>query len=165
MNEQQTKALVASPARAIAMGLLLSFLMISAWFWHSWPGYIPEDGLFVATSPPPDVAIELDEEALAALTDAHASGFEHPDPGGKDPCKRLQLLPHKKLSAWKKQFRKRGFTIEKIKDMLLHGRRETFLQPEKNISYTRIYDAQGNWIIVDFIDCFIWQVAPHNFKK
>lgn len=116
------------------------------------------------TSPPSDVEIELSGADIAAITEAYQSGFDHPEPDGNDPCSRLQLLPHKKLSAWRKQFRKRGFTIGKIKDMLRTGRREVFVHPEKGTIFTKIYDPHGNWIVVDFIDCIIWQVAPYNFK-
>jgi NADH:ubiquinone oxidoreductase subunit 3 (subunit A) len=123
-----------------------------------------EHNLLRAT-PPPDVAIELSEAELAELTEAYESGFDHPDPErNDDPCERLQLLPFKKLKAWRKQFRKRGFTVAKIKDILKNGRREAFTHPEKGITYTKIYDQQGNWIVVDFVDCLIWQVAPYNFK-
>ncbi len=116
------------------------------------------------TSPPPEIAIELTDQQLTELTEAYNSGFDHPDPNQNDPCQRLQLLPYKKLSAWRKQFRKRGFTMEKIKDMLKNGRREPYTHPEKGVTYTKIYDRQGNWIVVDFLDCLIWQVAPYNFK-
>ncbi len=118
----------------------------------------------VKTTPPPEVAIELDETQLNALKEAYENGFDHPDPSGDDPCKRLQLLPHKKLSAWRKQFRKRGFTINKVKDMIINGRREPFTHPQKGVTLTKIFDDKGNWIVIDFIDCLIWQVAPHNFK-
>ena len=54
--------------------------------------------------------------------------------------------------------------MEKIRTMLANGRREAFAHPEKNVSYTKIFDTQGNWIVVDFVDCVVWQVAPNNFK-
>ena len=120
---------------------------------------------FLRTSPPSEVKLELTENQLTELTEAYQSGFDHPEPNGSgDPCRRFQLLPYKKLSAWRRQFRTRGFTVGKIKDMIRNGRRETFAHPEKKITYTRIYDPQGNWIVVDFVDCMIWQVAPYNFK-
>lgn len=120
------------------------------------------DGIVLKTSPPAEVAIELTHVQLAELEDAFLNGFDNPEPN--DPCRRLQLLPFKKLSAWRKQFSKRGFTMEKIRDMLVSGRREAFTHPEKGVTYTKIFDRQGNWIVVDFVDCVIWQVAPYNFK-
>lgn len=119
---------------------------------------------YLPTTPPPEVAIELSADELLALETAYEQGFDHPQPDGDDPCERLRLLPYKKLSAWRKQFRKRGFTIQKIKDMLKSGRREIYLHPEKGTRYTKIFDLKGNWIVVDFVDCVIWQVAPYNFK-
>ncbi|MCO6493036.1 MAG: hypothetical protein J5I98_31745 [Phaeodactylibacter sp.] len=121
----------------------------------------PDHGILQAT-PPDEVAIELTDAQVTELTEAYEHGFNNPEPD--DPCKRLQLLPYKKLSAWRKQFRKRGFTVEKIKDMLANGRRVPFTHPEKGVTYTKIFDATGNWIVVDFVDCLIWQVAPYNFK-
>ncbi|MBK7407968.1 MAG: hypothetical protein IPJ40_07740 [Saprospirales bacterium] len=117
---------------------------------------------YFKTTPPGEVGIELTDAQLIALEDAYLHGFNNPEPN--DPCKRLQMLPFKKLSAWRKQFCKRGFTMEKIKDMLANGRREAFTHPEKGVTYTRIFDRQGNWIVVDFMDCMVWQVAPYNFK-
>ena len=119
---------------------------------------------YLPTSPPPEVAIELSADELLALATAYEQGFDHPQPNGEDPCQRLRLLPYKKLSAWRQHFRKRGFTIQKIKNMLKSGRREIFVHPEKGTRYTKIFDPKGNWIVVDFVDCIIWQVAPHNFK-
>ena len=116
------------------------------------------------TRPPDEVAIDLTEVQLLDLTTAYEQGFDHPDPEQDDACERLRLLPHKKLSAWKRQFQRRGFTMDKIRNMLRTGRREVSPHPTKDLTYTRIYDQQGNWIVVDFVDCIIWQVAPYNFK-
>lgn len=159
---------------AWARGLLLLLLLTGTGllFWQTlnletgndYGEFILLERFIAKTAPPDDVAVELTGNQLQELAEAYDSGFDHPDPGNNDPCKRLQLLPHKKLSTWRKQFRKRGFTMEKIRDMLINGRRETFTHPQKGISYTKIFDEKGNWIVVDFIDCLIWQVAPYNFK-
>ncbi|MEN0005750.1 MAG: hypothetical protein AAF798_16500 [Bacteroidota bacterium] len=114
--------------------------------------------------PPPEVAIQLTDAQLDVLRSAYESGFENPDPGGDDPCERLLLLPYKKFSTWKRQFQKRGFTIEKVQSILKDGRREIFIHPEKGTRFTKIFDEVGNWIVIDFVDCILWQVAPHNFK-
>lgn len=136
---------------------MLAFLSFSA-IMHLPPIY------YLPASPPSDVTIELNDAQLAELEQAYQEGFDHPDPNGEDPCQQLRLLPYKKLSTWRKQFRKRGFTVQKIKDMLKSGRREIFVHPEKGTRYTKIFDPKGNWIVVDFVDCIVWQVAPHNFK-
>lgn len=116
------------------------------------------------TRPPDEVAIDLTQAQLLDLTTAYEQGFDHPDPEQDNACERLRLLPHKKLSAWKRQFQKRGFTMDKIRNMLRTGSREVSPHPTKDLTYTRIYDQQGNWIVVDFVDCIIWQIAPYNFK-
>lgn len=121
-----------------------------------WEGYI------LKTAPPEEVAIELSDAQLVELEAAFENGFDNPEPN--DPCQRLRLLPYKKLSTWRKQFGRRGFTMEKIRDMLANGRREAFTHPEKGLTYTKIFDPRGNWIVVDFVDCIVWQVAPYNFK-
>jgi len=147
--------------------VLLTFLVLSIGLIYCGHKLAEQEfGFTIArTTPPSEVAIELTEAELAELTEAYESGFDHPDPaGGNDPCERLRLLPYKKLRAWRKQFRKRGFTMDKIKNILKNGRREAFTHPKKGLTYTKIYDQQGNWIVVDFVDCLIWQVAPYNFK-
>jgi len=147
----------------IFMGLLAVSLLVIRQLANKDPNLSqPMDGIILKTSPPGEVAIELTHVQLAELEDAFLNGFDNPEPN--DPCRRLQLLPFKKLSAWRKQFSKRGFTMEKIRDMLASGRREAFTHPEKGVTYTKIFDRQGNWIVVDFVDCMIWQVAPYNFK-
>lgn len=138
--------------------LLISRLDIGIMGHHAPP---PDHGILQAT-PPAEVAVELTDAQLAELSEAYEQGFNNPQPD--DPCERLRLLPYKKLSTWRKQFRKRGFTMGKIKDMLAHGRRTLYRHPEKGTTYTKIFDAKGNWIVVDFVDCIVWQVAPHNFK-
>ena len=149
------------------IALLLALLMVSAVFiWQFLPNdftfFQTRESALLKTSPPTEVAIELTDLQLAELEEACLNGFNNPEPN--DPCTRLQMLPFKQLSTWKKQFRKRGFTMDKIKGMLSNGRREPFTHPEKGVTYTKIYDQQGNWIVVDFVDCLVWQVAPHNFK-
>ncbi len=124
----------------------------------------PVSSPLARASPPPEIAVELTEQQLAEITEAYESGFDHPDPDGQDPCRRLRLLPHKKLSTWRKQFQRRGFTMQKVRDMLRYGRREVHRHPGKSVSHTRVYDQKGNWIVVDFVDCIIWQIAPYNFK-
>jgi hypothetical protein len=54
-----------------------------------------------------------------------------------------------RLIVWRKQFRKRGFTVAKVQEMLRSGRRELYVHPEKGHAFTKIYDPQGNWIVVD----------------
>ena len=156
-----------SPAGALLLCLLLT--VFALWWLQSPPVAAtvpppPPGDLILRTTPPPEVGIELTDAELLELESAYTSGFDHPDPGSNDPCERLRLLPYKKLSAWRRQFRRRGFTMGKVKELLRGGRREMYVDPEKGTRYTKIYDAAGNWIVVDFVDCLIWQVAPYNFK-
>jgi hypothetical protein len=143
----------------------ISILIIGQLANSGWdPGFSlpqPLEDVIFKTSPPPEVAIDLTDAQLAELEEAFKQGFENPEPN--DPCKRLQFLAYKKLSKWRKQFRKRGFTMEKIKDMLVNGKREAFTHPQKGVTFTKIYDNRGNWIVVDFVDCIVYQVAPYNF--
>lgn len=151
---------------------IVMLILFSLFIFHQWSRLQFQSDYFnvsfgenlLRTSPPPKVAIELTEQQLTELTTAYKSGFDHPDPGNGDPCQRLQLLTYKKLSAWRKRFRKRGFTMDKIKTMLQNGRREPFVNPKNGVTFTKIYDPKGTWMIVDFVDCIIWQVAPYNFK-
>ena len=55
----------------------------------------------------------------------------------------LQMLPFKKRSAWRKQFCKRGFTMDKTRNMLANGRRETFAHPKNGVTFTQIYWGWG----------------------
>jgi hypothetical protein len=147
-DDMKTTANHAMPLRYWAFLLLASGLLAIAILPR--PAISLSQYIQLRTSPPSAVEIELSEADIAAITQAYQFGFDHPEPKGNDPCRRLQLLPHKKLSAWRKQFRKRGFTVDKIKDMLRTGRREAFAHPEKGTTFTKIYDPQGNWIVVDF---------------
>lgn len=142
--------------------LLVSIFIIGQSVDHFNNFPLPMEGFILNTSPPDEVAIELTNNQLLELEDAFENGFENPEPN--DPCRRLQLLPFKKLSTWRQQFRKRGFTMGKVMDILANGRREAFTHPEKGVTFTKIFDRQGNWIVVDFVDCIVWQVAPYNFK-
>jgi hypothetical protein len=141
--------------RAFALLLLLALLL--AW-WVQGP--MPETGPLLHRHEQTLSAAEL-----AELREAYTQGFAHPEPGGgEDPCERLRLLAGKKFKVWKRQFQRRGFTMAKVRHMLQHGRREPFTHPRKGTTFTKIYDAQGNWMVVDFVDCVLWQVAPSDFK-
>lgn len=118
---------------------------------------------WVATVPPPEVAIELNEDQLSALADAYEHGISNPEPD--DPCKRIKMLSGKQLSKWRRQFSRRGFTVAKVRELLRGGARSPHTHPTKGTTYTKITGPAGNWIIVDFVDCILWQVAPHNFKS
>ena len=167
MSTPNQRSLSLPPLWMVLLLLLLPvFLLLYDPVPISTDGLFPHwgEGPILRTTPDPGVAIELSDSELMELDAAYNTGFDNPDPEGNDPCERLRLLPYKKLSAWRKQFSKRGFTIQKIKDILRNGRREIHVHPEKGTAYTKIFDPSGNWIVVDFVDCVIWQVAPHNFK-
>lgn len=118
----------------------------------------------VQANVPKDAEITLTPTQITEIETAYTDGFEL-NSDNEDPCEKLKLQAYKKLSVWKRQFRRRGFTIEKIKKMLQTGRREYFAHPKTpEITRTKIFDDTGNWIVVDFVDCIIWQIAPSNFK-
>lgn len=135
-------------------GTILSFILLSLLLLY----------YLVQAKVPKDAEITLTPTQVAEIEAAYTDGFEF-NSNNENPCERLKLQTYKKLGDWKRQFRRRGFTIEKIKDMLRTGRRETFAHPKTpNITRTKIFDDTGNWIIVDFVNCVIWQIAPSNFK-
>jgi hypothetical protein len=156
------------PARLRPL-LLLPVLLLAYWLIYvivvATP-LPPDPGGLYRTAPPPEVAIELTPAQESALAHAYAHGIDPGDPGdgGDSSCERLRLLPYKKLRTWRRQFQRRGFTVAKIKTMLRTGVRSPHTHPTKGTTYTKISDPAGNWIIVDFVDCLIWQVAPYNFK-
>lgn len=137
------------PFRAILSFTLLSLLLLY---------------YLVQAKVPKDAEINLTPDQITEIETAYSDGFEF-NSDDEDPCEKLKLQTYKKLSAWKRQFRRRGFTIEKIRKMLQTGRREAFAHPKTpEITRTKIFDDTGNWIVVDFVDCIIWQIAPSNFK-
>ncbi|AEE48917.1 hypothetical protein [Haliscomenobacter hydrossis] len=77
-------------------------------------------------------------------------------------CTNFKLKDFKSARRWKKQFRDRGFDTNKIRDMLQNGRQESFVD-WKGHHLLRIFDSDGNYIVVDPLTCEIWQVAPNTF--
>jgi hypothetical protein len=69
----------------------------------------------------------------------------------------------KKLNKWVQQFTKRGFTVDKVRATLETGTRATYSHPSGS-NFTRIVHPDGSSVIVDFVDCIIWQLAPADFK-
>ena len=106
--------------------------------------------------------ISLTNEQVDEITTLYEEGIEfNNDPN--DPCRRLKLLGLKKLSKWVNQFKHRGFTVEKIKETLETGTRMVY-NHRSGTNFTRIVHPDGSCIIVDFVDCVIWQIAPGDFK-
>ncbi len=116
-----------------------------------------EDFLLRTETPP----IELTNEQVEAITELYNDGIEFSNPN--DPCQKLKLLGLKKLNKWVYQFKKRGFTVDKIKKILEIGSRQTHSHPSGS-NFTRIIHPDGSSIIVDFVNCVIWQIAPADFK-
>ncbi len=135
-------------------GVILSFTLLSLLLLY----------YLVQAKAPKDVEITLTPTQIIEIEAAYTDGFEY-NSNNEDPCEKLKLQTYKKLSDWKRQFRRRGFTIEKSKDMLRTGRRQVFAHHKtRDVTRTKIFDDIGNWIIVDFVDCIIWQIAPSSFK-
>jgi len=79
-------------------------------------------------------------------------------------CSNFKLKDFKKPAVWRKQFRKRGFTVDKVKDMLQSGNREFFIDPNGR-QMVRIIDPQsGDYLVLDPHNCEIFQIAPAYFK-
>ena len=115
---------------------------------------------FLLRSEVPEIV--LTTEQLGEISALYSAGIEfNNDPN--DPCQKLKLLGLKKLNKWVTQFKKRGFTVSKIKETLETGTRTTYNHLSGS-NFTRIIHPDGSCIIVDFVNCVIWQIAPANFK-
>ncbi len=115
---------------------------------------------FLLRSEVPEIV--LTTEQLDEISALYSAGIEfNNDPN--DPCQKLKLLGLKKLNKWVTQFKKRGFTVSKIKETLETGTRTTYNHLSGS-NFTRIIHPDGSCIIVDFVNCVIWQIAPANFK-
>jgi len=106
--------------------------------------------------------INLTEAQIAEISTLYDDGIEFSD-DPNDPCKKLKLLGLKKLNKWVNQFNKRGFTVSKIRETIETGTRMTYSHPSGS-NFTRIIHPDGSCIIVDFLECIIWQIAPADFK-
>lgn len=111
-------------------------------------------GLWLVKSNDPDD--NLSTEIQIALD----SGIEISIP--LNGCTNFKLKDFKSVRRWKKQFRDRGFDTKKISEMLQNGRQESFVD-WKGHHLIRIFDADGNYIVVDPLTCEIWQIAPNTF--
>lgn len=106
--------------------------------------------------------ITLSAEQIDEISVLYNEGLDFSgDP--EDPCQRLKLLGLKSINKWINQFSKRGFTVSKIRETLEIGTRMTYNHVSGS-NFTRIIHPDGSCIIVDFVDCVIWQIAPANFK-
>jgi hypothetical protein len=78
-------------------------------------------------------------------------------------CNNFRLKDFKTPGKWSKQFRQRGYDLDKVKRMIESGKRESFIDA-KGQSLMRITDpGTGDWIVVDPYTCEIWMVAPSHF--
>lgn len=116
--------------------------------------FIVATGLWLVRSNNPD------DDLRAEVQEALDSGIEIPI--ALNGCNNFKLKDFKSLKRWVKQFKTRGFSKAKISDMLQHGRREFFTDGRGN-NLLRIFDSDGNYIIVDPLTCEIWQIAPNTF--
>jgi hypothetical protein len=129
--------------------------MISDWESRD---YSIEDFLLRTETPP----FPLSSDQIQEITLLYNSGLEfNNDPN--DPCSKLKLLGLKKLNKWINQFTQRGFTVEKIRQTLDVGIRNTYIHPSGS-HFTRIIHPDGSSVIFDFVNCIIWQIAPADFK-
>lgn len=116
--------------------------------------FIVATGLWLVRTNTPD------DDLSAEVQEALDSGIEIPV--ALNGCNNFKLKDFKSLKRWIKQFKTRGFSKAKISDMLQHGRREFFTDGRGN-NLLRIFDADGNYIVLDPLTCEIWQIAPNTF--
>lgn len=115
---------------------------------------------FILRTETPEIPLTV--EQIDEITALYNNGIEFNN-NPNDPCRKLKLLGLKKLNKWVNQFKQRGFTVSRIRETLETGTRMTYNHPSGS-SFTRIVHPDGSCIIVDFVDCVIWQIAPANFK-
>ena len=115
---------------------------------------------FIVRSETPE--INLTDEQVAEITTLYNDGLEFDD-NPNDPCRKLKLTGFKKLNKWINQFKQRGFTVSKIRETLKIGTRSVY-NHRSGTNFTRIIHPDGSCIIVDFVDCMIWQIAPAHFR-
>lgn len=78
-------------------------------------------------------------------------------------CNNYKLRDFKTPGKWRKQFRRRGFSVERIRQMLTGGRAISIVDP-KGQSLVRVVDpATNDYLVIDPKTCEIWQVAPASF--
>ena len=79
-------------------------------------------------------------------------------------CNNFRLKDFKKPGIWRKQFRKRGFTVQKVSEILRHGAKKTYYDTKSGRTMMRMTDPQsGDYIVLDPKKCEIWQIAPSTF--
>jgi len=79
-------------------------------------------------------------------------------------CNNFHLKDFKKPGIWRKQFRKRGFTVQKVSEILRRGAKETYYDTKSGRMMMRMIDPQsGDYIVLDPEKCEIWQIAPSDF--
>lgn len=78
-------------------------------------------------------------------------------------CNNFRLNDFKSPLKWSNQFKKRGFTLERVRDILQHGTKETYID-HLGKTMVRVTDPHsGDFIVIDPLDCKIWQIAPSTF--
>jgi len=80
-------------------------------------------------------------------------------------CQKYNLSNWKKPFKWRKQFKARDFSKEKLEKFLTQGKREYFTDPQ-GVSRTRIFHPEypGQYIVLDAPDgCTIIQIAAEGF--
>lgn len=80
-------------------------------------------------------------------------------------CNKYNLSPWKKPFKWRKQFKSRDFSKQKLEKFLTQGTREYFTDP-KGVARTRVFHPEhpGQYIVLDAPDgCTIIQIATQGF--
>ena len=78
-------------------------------------------------------------------------------------CNNFRLKDFKTPGKWRMQFRKRGFTVQRVKDILQTGTRQTIID-KYGKQMLRITDPKtGDYIVINPLTCEIWHIAPFEF--
>ncbi len=77
-------------------------------------------------------------------------------------CNNFRLKDFKSPGKWRKQFRTRGFSVDRVAQILANGSRQ-MVTDQFGKQMMKITDQTGDYIIVDPKNCEIWQVAPARF--
>lgn len=78
-------------------------------------------------------------------------------------CHNFKLKDFKTPGRWRRQLRKRGFTLERLAGILTWGRQE-WITDKNGRRMMRVYDKSSNdFVVVDPFTCQIWQIGPASF--
>lgn len=78
-------------------------------------------------------------------------------------CNNFRLKDFKTPGKWRMQFRKRGFTVQRVSDILRTGAKQMVKDKNGKMMMRITCPKTGDYIVVDPLTCQIWQIAPSEF--